>query len=190
MYATLCCDGVLGRTPEGASTPASRIHLASTPSIVQHSSAASRSDQIAPFRSCSQASVARRPPPRSLKSCWQDTRARSHSGGEVGELSSRPDKSLGYLGDGVSDDIITMLSRFPELSVVARNSSFVYKGKPVDIRQVGRDLNVDYALEGSVRKEADQIRIVAQLIDTQTGKHVWRSATTRLEPTHRFYKMR
>ena len=84
-----------------------------------------------------------------------------------------PDKSLGYLGDGVSEDIITMLSRFPELSVVARNSSFVYKGKPVDVRQIGRDLNVGYALEGSVRKEADEIRIVAQLIDTQTGKHVW-----------------
>ena len=84
-----------------------------------------------------------------------------------------PDKSLGYLGDGVSDDIITMLSRFPELSVVARNSSFVYKGKPVDVRQIGRDLDVGYALEGSVRREADQIRIVAQLIDTQTGKHVW-----------------
>ena len=87
------------------------------------------------------------------------------------DLSS--DRSLGYLGDGVSEDIITMLSRFPELSVVARNSSFVYKGKPVDVRQIGRDLNVGYALEGSVRKEADQIRIVAQLIDTQTGKHVW-----------------
>jgi adenylate cyclase len=84
-----------------------------------------------------------------------------------------PDRSLGYLGDGVSEDIITMLSRFPDLSVIARNSSFVYKGKPVDIRQVGRDLNVDYALEGSVRKDADQIRITAQLIDTQTGKHVW-----------------
>ena len=84
-----------------------------------------------------------------------------------------PDRSLGYLGDGVSDDIITMLSRFPELSVVARNSSFVYKGKPVDVRQIGRDLDVGYALEGSVRKEADQIRVVAQLIDTQTGKHVW-----------------
>ncbi len=60
-----------------------------------------------------------------------------------------PDKSLGYLGDGVSEDIITMLSRFPDLSVIARNSSFTYKGKPVDIRQVGRDLNVDYALEGT-----------------------------------------
>src|ERR1700722_18695325 len=89
MYATLCCDSVLGRTLEGASTPASRIHLASTPSIVQHSSAASGSDQIAPFRSCSQASVARRPPPRSLKICCQDTRARSHSRGEAGELSAQ-----------------------------------------------------------------------------------------------------
>ncbi len=83
------------------------------------------------------------------------------------------DKSLSYLGDGVSEDIITMLSRFPDLSVIARNSSFTYKGKPVDIRQIGRDLNVDYALEGSVRKDADQIRITAQLIDTETGKHVW-----------------
>src|SRR5205814_881157 len=83
-----------------------------------------------------------------------------------------PDKSLGYLGDGVSEDIIAMLSRFPDLSVIARNSSFVYKGKPIDIRQVGRDLNVD-SLEGSVRKDADQIRITAQLIDTATGQHVW-----------------
>ena len=67
-----------------------------------------------------------------------------------------------------------MLSRrFTDLSVTARNSSFVYKGKPVDIRQVGHDLNVDYALEGSVRKEADQIRITAQLIDAKNGEHVW-----------------
>ena len=66
-----------------------------------------------------------------------------------------------------------MLSRFTDLSVTARNSSFVYKGKPVDMRQVGHDLNVDYALEGSVRKEADQIRITAQLVDTKTGEHVW-----------------
>ena len=84
-----------------------------------------------------------------------------------------PDKSLGYLGDGVSEDIIGMLSRFTDLSVTARNSSFVYKGKPVDIRQVGHDLSVDYALEGSVRKEAEQIRITAQLVDAKTGEHVW-----------------
>ena len=57
--------------------------------------------------------------------------------------------------------------------MIARNSSFVYKGKPVDVRQSGCDLNVGYALEGGVRKEADQIRIVAQLIDPQTGQHVW-----------------
>ena len=73
----------------------------------------------------------------------------------------------------MSEDILTMLSRFPDLSVIARNSSFTYKGKPADIRQVGRDLKVDYALEGSVRKDADQIRITAQLIDTATGQHVW-----------------
>jgi adenylate cyclase len=84
-----------------------------------------------------------------------------------------PDKSLGNLGDGVSEDLIAMLSRFTDLSVTARNSSFVYKGKSVDIRQVGHDLNVDYALEGSVRKEADQIRITAQLVDAKTGEHVW-----------------
>ena len=84
-----------------------------------------------------------------------------------------PDKSLGYLGDGVSEDIITMLSRFPDVSVMARNSSFAYKGKPMDVRQIGRELNVDFVLEGSVRKEADQVRIVAQLIDAHTGAHVW-----------------
>ena len=66
-----------------------------------------------------------------------------------------------------------MLSRFTDLSVAARNSSFVYKGKPVDIRQVGHDLNVDYALEGSVRKDEDQIRVTAQLVDAKTGEHVW-----------------
>ncbi len=84
-----------------------------------------------------------------------------------------PDKSLGYLGDGVSEDIIAMLSRFTDSSVTARNSSFVYKGKPVDIRQVGHDLDVDYVLEGSVRKEADQTRVTAQLVNAKTGEHVW-----------------
>ena len=110
-----------------------------------------------------------------LRSLNPDPRGRAHVPSiavlPFDDLS--PDKSLGYLGDGMSEDIITMLSRFPDLAVVARNSSFVYKGKPVDSRQIGRDLNVDYALEGSVRKEADQVRITAQLIDTETGKHVW-----------------
>lgn len=69
-------------------------------------------------------------------------------------LQLQPLLGLFYLGDGVSEDIISMLSRFPDLSVVTRNSSFVYKGKPVDVRQIGRDLDVGYALKGSVRGSA------------------------------------
>ena len=83
------------------------------------------------------------------------------------------DQNLGYLGDGVAEDIITALSRFPDLVVVARSSSFAYKGKAVDIRQIGKDLGVGYAVEGSVRKDGDKLRIVAQLIDAKTGEHVW-----------------
>jgi adenylate cyclase len=79
----------------------------------------------------------------------------------------------GYLGDGVAEDIITALSRFPDLVVVARGSSFTYKGKAVDIRQVGKELGVGYVLEGSVRKDGDKLRIVAQLIDAKNGEHVW-----------------
>ena len=81
--------------------------------------------------------------------------------------------NLSYLGDGVAEDIITALSRFPDLAVVARTSSFVYKGKAVDIRQVGKKLGVGYAVEGSVRKDGDKLRIVSQLIDTKNGEHVW-----------------
>ena len=83
------------------------------------------------------------------------------------------DKSLGYLGDGVAEDIISMLARAPDVMVVARNSSFTYKDKPVDLRKVGSDLGVDYVLEGSVRKEGGALRIVAQLNRAKTGEHVW-----------------
>ena len=79
----------------------------------------------------------------------------------------------GYFGDGVAEDIISMLSRVPELRVVARNSSFTFKGKPVDVREVGEKLGVTHVLEGSVRKDADRLRIVAQLVDAKTGEHVW-----------------
>src|SRR4029079_7684293 len=68
-------------------------------------------------------------------------------------------QNLGYLGDGVAEDLITALSRFPDLVVVARTSSFAYKGKAVDIRQVGKELGVDYVVEGSVRKDGDKLRI-------------------------------
>jgi TolB-like protein len=82
-------------------------------------------------------------------------------------------QNLGYLGDGVAEDIITALSRFPDLVVAARTSSFTYEGKAVDIRRIGKELGVGYVVEGSVRKNGDRLRIVAQLIDTKNGEHVW-----------------
>ena len=82
-------------------------------------------------------------------------------------------QNLNYLGDGVAEDIITALSRFPDLVVVARSSSFTYKDKAIDVRQVGKELGVDYVVEGSVRKDGDKLRIVSQLIDTKNGEHVW-----------------
>jgi adenylate cyclase len=78
-----------------------------------------------------------------------------------------------YLSDGITEDITTELSRFSELSVIARNSAFQYKGKAVDIRQVGRELGARYVMEGSVRRSGDRIRIAAQLIDALTGDHRW-----------------
>jgi len=78
-----------------------------------------------------------------------------------------------YFADGMVEDIITALSRFRSLFVIARNSSFTYKGKSPDIRQVGRELGVRYVLEGSVRKAGGKLRITGQLIDCKTGAHLW-----------------
>jgi len=78
-----------------------------------------------------------------------------------------------YFVDGMVEDIITALSRFDELFVIARNSTFVYKGRAVDVKGVGKDLGVRYVLEGSVRKSGDRVRITGQLIDTLTGAHLW-----------------
>jgi adenylate cyclase len=86
-------------------------------------------------------------------------------------MSGDPEQE--YFADGTVEDIITALSRFGQLFVIARNSSFVYKGRAVDVKQVGRELGVRYVLEGSVRKAANRIRITAQLIDAQTGVHLW-----------------
>jgi adenylate cyclase len=71
------------------------------------------------------------------------------------------------------DEIITGLSRIKWLFVIARNSSFIYKGKAVDVRQVGRELGVRYVLEGAVRKAGDRVRITAQLLEAETGAHLW-----------------
>jgi adenylate cyclase len=78
-----------------------------------------------------------------------------------------------YFSDGITEDIITELSRFSELFVIARNSSFQYKAKSPDIRQVGRELGVRYVLEGSIRRAGDRVRITAQLVDASTGAHRW-----------------
>jgi adenylate cyclase len=86
-------------------------------------------------------------------------------------MSGDPEQD--YFADGVVEDIITALSRFKVLFVIARNSSFTYKGKSVDVKKVGRELGVRYVLEGSLRKAGGRVRIVAQLIDAGSGHHVW-----------------
>jgi adenylate cyclase len=78
-----------------------------------------------------------------------------------------------YFSDGLSDQIITALSKVPQLFVIARNSTFTYKGKPVKVQEVAEDLGVRYVLEGSFQSTTGRIRITAQLIDAITGRHVW-----------------
>jgi adenylate cyclase len=86
-------------------------------------------------------------------------------------MSGDPEQE--YFADGIVDDIITALARMNWIFVIARNSSFTYKGKSVDIKQVGRELGVRYVLEGSIRKSGNRVRITGQLIEAENGRHVW-----------------
>ena len=86
-------------------------------------------------------------------------------------MSGDPEQD--YFADGMVEDIVTGLSRIKWLFVIARNSSFVYKGKAVDVRQVGRELGVRYILEGGVRKSGNRLRVTAQLVEAETGAHLW-----------------
>ena len=86
-------------------------------------------------------------------------------------MSGDPEQE--FFADGIAEDIITALSRYPSLFVIARNSCFTYKGRAVDVKQVGRELGVRYVLEGSLRKSGNRIRVTAQLVEAETGKHVW-----------------
>ena len=86
-------------------------------------------------------------------------------------MSGDPEQE--FVSDGIAEDVITALSRYPSLFVIARNSSFTYKGRAVDVKQVGRELGVRYVLEGSVRKAGNRIRVTAQLVEAETGNHVW-----------------
>ena len=93
-------------------------------------------------------------------------------------MSADPEQE--YFADGVVEDIITGLSRIRWLFVIARNSSFTYKGKAVDVKQVGRELGVRYVLEGGIRKAERRIRITAQLVEAETGAHLWADHYDRL----------
>ncbi|MCK1441340.1 hypothetical protein IVB34_05405 [Bradyrhizobium sp. 2] len=86
-------------------------------------------------------------------------------------MSGDPEQD--YFADGMAEDVITALSHFKALFVIARNSSFTYKGRAVDVKQIGRELGVRYVLEGSVRKVANRVRITGQLVDSATGAHLW-----------------
>ena len=86
-------------------------------------------------------------------------------------MSGDPEQD--YFSDGLTEEIITALSKISEMFVIARNSSFIYKGKSINVKQVSRDLGVQYVLEGSVRKAGSRVRIAAQLIDATTGNHLW-----------------
>jgi TolB-like protein len=86
-------------------------------------------------------------------------------------MSGDPEQE--YFVDGMVEKITTAISRLPWLFVIARNSSFTYKGRAVDVKQVARELGVRYVLEGSVRKAGNRVRITGQLIDTATGAHIW-----------------
>jgi TolB-like protein len=128
-----------------------------------------------------------------LKNIAKPVRVYHARNGEVSEGAARPilalpdkpsiavlpfqnmsgDSEQEYFADGMVEDIITGLSRFNALFVIARNSSFTYKGRAVDIKQVGREMGVRYVLEGSVRKAGNRVRITGQLIDTSTGSHLW-----------------
>jgi TolB-like protein/class 3 adenylate cyclase/tetratricopeptide (TPR) repeat protein len=93
-------------------------------------------------------------------------------------MSGDPEQD--YFADGMVEDIITGLSRIKWLFVIARNSSFAYKGKAVDVKQAGRELGVRYILEGSVRKMANRVRVTGQLVEAETGRHVWANRYDRI----------
>jgi TolB-like protein len=86
-------------------------------------------------------------------------------------LSNDPDQQ--YFSDGITDDLTTDLSRMTDMFVISRNTAFTYRNKPVDTKQIGRELGVRYVLEGSVRRSGNQLRINAQLIDAETDAHLW-----------------
>jgi adenylate cyclase len=92
-------------------------------------------------------------------------------------MSKDPEED--YFSNGITEVLTSDLSRLSSLFVIARNTAFTYKGKAINVQEVGKELGVRYVLEGSVQKANDQVRIIAQLIDTTTGSHLWRRPELR-----------
>jgi len=117
----------------------------------------------------------RAPPPPAQAALPRGTRPGSHTPSiavlPFTNMSSDPEQD--YFADGITEDITTALSRLRWLFVIARNSTFTYKGRAVDVRQVAVELAVRYILEGSVRTSGGRIRVTGQLVDAATGKHIW-----------------
>jgi adenylate cyclase len=88
-------------------------------------------------------------------------------------INMSSDSEQEFFADGIAEDIITALSRYPSLFVIARNSCFIYKGRAVDVKQIGRELGVRYILEGSLRKSGNRVRVTAQLVEAESGNHLW-----------------
>ena len=120
---------------------------------------------------------------------WEQTRdTRQHAGDRGGDrpsiavlpfddLSASRDQQ--YFADGIAEELITGLAKFPDLVVIARNSSFTYKDRPIDIRKIGSELGVRYVVEGSIQRADDQVRVVTQLIDADSGGHLWAESYDR-----------
>ena len=106
-------------------------------------------------------------------------KAGGHGGADVRSVAVLPFQNMSgdadqeYFSDGITEDLITDLSKLPGLLVIARNSTFTYKGRPVDVRQIGREFDVSHVLEGSVRRAGGRVRITAQLVEAANGHHVW-----------------
>jgi hypothetical protein len=94
-------------------------------------------------------------------------------------LSGDPEQE--YFADGITDDLTTDLSHLPDSFVIAHRTALTYKGKPVDAKEIGRELGVRYVLEGSVRRDGETVEVNAQLISTETGAHVWPTGSTTKE---------
>src|SRR5215472_2251789 len=99
--------------------------------------------------------------------------ARQAVGDGVAVYEYGADPEQEFFADGIAEDVITALSHYPSLFVIARNSSFTYEDRAVDVKQIGGELGVRYVLEGSLRKSGNRIRVTAQLVEAETGKHVW-----------------